>query len=40
MTKCTPLCSRTKSRGVEKGKRIATLEKEKIVRWTVDDKED
>jgi len=40
MTKCPPLCSRTKSRGVEKGKRIATLEKEKIVRWAVDDKED
>ena len=23
-----------------KGKRVATLEEEKIVRWTVDDKED
>ena len=34
------LCSRTRSRGVEKGKRVATLEEEKMVRWTVDDKED
>jgi len=32
MTRCPPLCSRTRSRGVEKGKRIATLEEEKIVR--------
>jgi len=40
MTRCPPLCSRTKSREVEKGKREATLEKEKMVRWAVDDKED
>jgi len=40
MTRCLPLCSRTKSRGVEKGKREATLEEEKMVRWAVDDKED
>jgi len=32
ITRCPPLCSRTRSRGVEKGKRIATLEEEKIVR--------
>jgi len=32
MTKCLSLCSRTKSRGVEKGKRVATLEEEKMVR--------
>ena len=40
MTRCPPLCSRTKSKGVERGKRVATLEEEKIVRWTVDEKED
>jgi len=34
------LCSGTRSRGVEKGKRVATLEEEKIVRWAIDDKED
>jgi len=32
MMRCPPLCSRTRSRGVEKGKRVATLEEEKIVR--------
>ena len=32
MTRCPPLCSRTRPRGVEKGKRVATLEEEKIVR--------
>ena len=40
MMRCPPLCSRTKSREVEKGKRVATLEEEKIVRWAIDDKED
>jgi len=40
MTRYPPLCSRTRSRGVKKGKRVATLEKEKIVRWAIDDKED
>ena len=40
MTRCPPLCSRTRPRGVEKGKRIATLEEEKIVRWAIDDKKD
>jgi len=32
MMRCLPLCSRTRPRGVEKGKRIATLEEEKIIR--------
>jgi len=32
MTRCLPLCGRTRPRGVEKGKRIATLEEEKIIR--------
>jgi len=40
MTRCPPLYSRTRSRGVEKGKRVATLEEEKINRWAIDDKED
>jgi len=29
-----------KEKRAKKGKRVATLEEEKIVRWTVDDKED
>ena len=40
MTRCPPLCSGTRSRGVEKEKRVAVLEEEKIIRWTIDDKED
>jgi len=32
MTRCLPLYSRTRPRGVEKGKMVATLEEEKIVR--------
>jgi len=40
MTRCPLLYSGTRSRGVKKGKRVATLEKEKIVRWAIDDKED
>jgi len=40
MTRCPPLYSRTRPRGVEKGKRVATLEEEKIIRWTINDKED
>jgi len=40
MTRCPLLCSGTRSRGVKKGKKIATLEKEKIVRWAIDNKED
>jgi len=27
-------------KGTKKGKRVVTLEEEKIVKWTVDDKED
>jgi len=38
MMRCPPLCSRTRPRGVKKGKRAATLEEEKIVRWAIDDK--
>jgi len=40
MTRCPPLYSRTKPRGVEKGKRVAALEKEKIIRWAIYDKKD
>jgi len=40
MTRCPLLYSRTRSREVEKGKRVATLEEEKIVRWAINDKED
>jgi len=40
MMRCPPLCSRTRPRGVKKGKRVAILEEEKIVRWAIDDKED
>ena len=40
MTRCPLLCSGTRSRGVKKGKKIATLEKEKIVRWAINNKED
>ena len=36
--RCLPLCGRTRLRGVKKEKRVATLEKEKIVRQTIDDK--
>jgi len=32
MIRCLPLCSRTRPRRVKKGKRVVTLEKEKIVR--------
>jgi len=32
MTRCPPLCGRTKPRGIEKRKRVATLEKKRIVR--------
>jgi len=39
MTRCLPLCS-GKSQKKEKVKRVATEEEEKIVRWTIDDKED
>jgi len=40
MTRRPPLCGRTRPRGVEKEKRVATLEEEKIVRWAIDNKED
>jgi len=35
MMRCPPLCGRTRPRGVEKGKRVAILEEEKIVRWAI-----
>ena len=43
MTRCPPLCSRIRMKekeGKKRGKRVATLEEEKIVRWVIDDKED
>jgi len=44
MTRCPLLCGRdTKSekrQKAKKGKRVVTLEEEKIVRWAVDNKKD
>jgi len=43
MTRCPLLCSRVKVKEEDKkkrGKRIVTLEEEKIVRWTINNKED
>ena len=44
MTRCPPLCGKNtkleKGQKAKKGKRVATLEEEKVVRWTVEDKED
>jgi len=44
MMRCLPLCGRNTKLKEEKkakgGKRVATLEEEKIVRWVVDDKKD
>jgi len=43
ITRCSPLCGRVKIKEEErkkKGKRVVTLEEEKIVRWAIDDKED
>ena len=43
MTRCLPLCGRVKVKEEDKkkrGKRIITLEEEKIVRWAINDKED
>ena len=43
MTKYPPLCSRVKIKEEDKkkrGKRVVTLEEEKIIRWAIDDKED
>jgi len=39
MTRCLPLCGR-RSPKREKVKRVVTLEKEKIIQWTIDNKED
>jgi len=39
MTRCPPLYGR-RSQMKEKVKKVVTLEKEKIVRWAIDDKED
>ena len=44
MTRCPPLCRRNtkleKGQKVKKGKKVVMLEEEKIVRWTIDNKED
>jgi len=42
MMRCLPLCSRIgqKREKKKKEKRVATLEEEKIVRWTINNKED
>jgi len=44
MTRCSPLCERNtkleKGQKVKKGKRVVTLEEEKIVRWAMKDKKD
>jgi len=44
MTRCPPLCGRAvlkrKEKKVAKGKRVATLEEERIVKWAIDNKED
>jgi len=43
ITRCPPLCGGNKGKEgkrTRKGKRMVTLEEEKIVRWAVDDKED
>jgi len=43
MMRCPPLCGRVKMKEEVKKKRerrVVTLEKEKIVRWAIDDKED
>ena len=41
ITRCLPLYRRnTKSKEEKKVKQVVTLEEEKIVRWTIDDKED
>ena len=43
MTRCLPLCDRIRmkeEKRKKKEKRVATLEKEKIIRWAIDDKED
>ena len=44
MTRCPSLCGRNtnleKGQKAKKGKRVVTLEEEKIVRWVVDNKKD
>jgi len=44
MMRCPPLCGRNtkleKGQKAKKGKRVVTLEEEKIVRWVIEDKED
>ena len=41
MTRCLLLCGRSmKKKEDRKGKRVATLEEEKIIRWAIDNKED
>ena len=44
MTRCPLLCRRNtkseKGQKAKKGKRVVTLEEEKIVRWVIEDKED
>jgi len=43
ITRCSPLCGRNtkleKGQEVKKGKRVVTLEEEKMVRWAMEDKE-
>jgi len=44
ITRCPPLCERNtklkKGQKVKKGKRVVTLEEEKMVRWAIENKED
>jgi len=40
ITRCLALGDRIKLKRAEKSKRIVTLEEKKIVRWTIDNKED
>jgi len=43
ITRCLPLCGRVKMKREEKkkrGRRVVTIEEEKIVRWAINDKED
>ena len=44
ITRCPPLCERNtkleKGQEAKKGKRVVTLEEEKMVRWAIEDKED
>jgi len=44
MTRCLLLCGRTgqkkEEKKVKREKRVVTLEEEKIIRWTIDNKED